>query len=245
MRSFDKVGEIQPDPNWRMPPHRHLLHHEVIVVFKGSMLLKTPGVEHLAKPGDVLFYHQGLIHEEISQATNPVHTRFFGFRTDAPIDLPLRTKDADGRVRQMITWLQRDLMEGREVAQCEPLYEAILDELHRLVSEPIDPWLRKLRQFLREKYASPLTLDQLAKVGGMSRFAFVRKFKRLTGQTPMRELCLLRLEEARHMILTTAHPLKVIAPAVGIGDEFQLSKLFRRHFQLTPREIRHRVSATD
>ncbi|MCF7761275.1 MAG: AraC family transcriptional regulator, partial [Cephaloticoccus sp.] len=33
-----------------------------------------------------------------------------------------------------------------------------------------------------------------------------------------------------------------IAPAVGLNDEYQLSKLFRRQFGLSPREMRMRLS---
>ena len=74
----------------------------------------------------------------------------------------------------------------------------------------------------------------------MSKFAFVRKFKRLSGRTPMQDLQQMRLNQARTMMLASGLPMKAIAPVVGLGDEYQLSKLFRRHFKLSPREIRSR-----
>jgi len=77
----------------------------------------------------------------------------------------------------------------------------------------------------------------------MSKFAFVRKFRRLRGRTPMEELRLLRLDRARTLLLTTSLPVKAIAPEVGIGDEYQLSKLFRRHFNLAPSQLRTRSLA--
>ena len=57
----------------------------------------------------------------------------------------------------------------------------------------------------------------------------------------MDELRRMRLNEARLMILSTTLPLKAIAPAVGIGDEYQLSKLFRRQFGISPRALRTRA----
>ena len=77
----------------------------------------------------------------------------------------------------------------------------------------------------------------------MSKFAFVRKFKRLCGPTSMEELRLIRLDQARTLLLTTNPPVEVIAPAVGIGDEYQLSKVFRSHFNLFPRDLRIRSVA--
>ena len=56
----------------------------------------------------------------------------------------------------------------------------------------------------------------------------------------MEELRLSRLDQARTLLLTTNLPVKAIAPAVGIGDEYQLSKLFRSHFNLSPRDLRTR-----
>jgi transcriptional regulator GlxA family with amidase domain len=91
---------------------------------------------------------------------------------------------------------------------------------------------------MMRRLAEPLSLDDIARHGRMSRFAFVRKFKRLGGRTPMEDLRLMRLNEARNMILSSGLPLKAIAAAVGIGDEYQLSKLFRRHFGMSPREMR-------
>jgi len=51
----------------------------------------------------------------------------------------------------------------------------------------------------------------------------------------------MRLNRARAMRRAPVLPVKAIAPAVGLNDEYQLSKLFRRHFNLSPREMRARV----
>jgi hypothetical protein len=48
---FLNANEVQPDPRWRMHPHFHLRHHELIVVPRG-MVLKTVNEEVVARPGD-------------------------------------------------------------------------------------------------------------------------------------------------------------------------------------------------
>jgi transcriptional regulator GlxA family with amidase domain len=99
-----------------------------------------------------------------------------------------------------------------------------------------------MREHLQHHMAQKIYLADLARRTGMSKFSFLRKFKRLSGRTPMQELQLMRLNQARTMMLASGLPMKAIAPAVGLNDEYQLSKLFRRQFGLSPREMRMRLS---
>ena len=222
-----------------MRPHSHP-HHELIVIKSGAMLLKTRHGELVASSGDILFYEAGLVHEEISQPGDPVNSYYLGFsaKTKLP-NLPLRLWDSDGRVVELLRWMHRDFREGRPAADCLALLETIIRELRWLLDRPKDGWLEHVRRNLHTRFADPLSLDDVARHAGMSRFAFVRKFKRLCGRTPMEELRQIRLHEARNLILSCDLPMKMIAAKVGIGDEYQLSKLFRRYFGIAPRDMRN------
>ncbi|MCX6944556.1 MAG: AraC family transcriptional regulator [Opitutales bacterium] len=213
------AGEVQPQRDWHMPSHSHRIH-ELIVVLSGRMTLKTPEETVLGEAGDLLFYRAGVAHEETSDPADPVNTVFLAFKADAPLvaNVALRTRDADARVRQMVGWLLRDQRSGVATDHLHPLLAAVLGEVARAIY-----------------------LDDLARRVRMSKFAFVRKFKRLGGRTPMQELQLMRVHRARAMMLASGLPVKAIAPAVGLNDEYQLSKLFRRHFHLSPRELRTRA----
>ena len=238
--TFYGVGSMDPDPRWHMAPHSHP-NHELIVIMGGRMRLKTPGRELLARRGDILHYAPGLIHEEISDPRAPVKSCFLGFQTDAKLlDFPLLLHDAGGRVRRLIRWLEEDSQAHWPLEPRTALLEMIFHEMRRLCGTPPDPWLETVLAFLRQNFASPLMLDDLARCGKMSRFAFVRKFKRQRGRTPMQELRATRLDRARTLLLTTNLPVKAIASEVGIGDEYQLSKLFRARFDLSPRGMRIR-----
>jgi AraC-like DNA-binding protein len=194
-----------------------------------------------AGPGDIIFYRAGFVHEETADARDPVGIDFIAFDTGDPLPwLPLRTHDTQGRVREMVHWLIEDVGHRRAPELRRPLFDLILGELRLLCAVPPDPWLETVVTFMRKHLARALTLEDLAGQGRMSKFAFVRKFRRLRGRTPMEELRLMRLDRARTLLLTTSLPVKAIAPAVGIGDEYQLSKLFRRHFNLAPSHLRTR-----
>ena len=231
-------GEVLPDPGWRLPPHLHPFH-ELIVVKRGAMILRTSRVEVRVSAGDCLFYAAGLVHEEVSDPDDPVNTIFMAFRTAEPAaSIPLHMQDREGRLAELLSWLIRDRRQQRAAGDCLPLVGAIVQELRWLLTRPRDPWLEQTREYLRRRMAERVSIAEMAAHGRMSRFAFIRKFKRLAGRTPMDELRQMRLHEARNLILTRDWPLKAIAPAVGIGDECQLSKLFRRHFGISPGQMR-------
>ena len=234
------ASAVKPDRDWHMAPHSHAFH-EIIAITQGRLLLNSSRQQVVAKRGDILFYRSGFIHEETSDPKAPVGTIFIAFETGDLLPwLPLRVRDADGRARQLVAWIVDDERARRAPEMRRPLLEALFGELRRLCHAPPDPWIENILAFIRENLARPLTLDDLACHGKMSKFAFVRKFKRLSGRTPMEELRLSRLDQARTLLLTTNLPVKAIAPAVGIGDEYQLSKLFRFHFNLSPRSLRTR-----
>lgn len=243
---FLSGGELVPNPAWQMPFHSHQVH-ELIVVLGGRMLLETAERTLRAGPGDLLFYHAGHAHKETADPRDPVNSLFISFRaTEAVVaDFGLHMHDAEGRVRQMLTWLVRDARAGVAATQLQPLFRAALSEVRRLQASPPDPWLEDLRRHMQQNLARAVYLDDLARHARMSKFGLVRKFKRLSGRTPMLDLQLMRLNQARAMMLASGLPVKAIAPAVGLNDEYQLSKLFRRHFGLSPRELRARRTTVD
>jgi AraC-like DNA-binding protein len=236
-------GELAPDPCWRMLPHLHPFH-ELIAIRSGSMLVKTRHGDLVARAGDILFYEAGLVHEEISVPENPVNSFFLSFSSDQILPcLPLRMQDSEGRVLELFGWMHRDLREGRSAEDCRTLLDTIIGELQWTLARPADAWIKRVRNCMKTRFAEKLTLADLARHAGMSRFAFVRKFKKLTGSTPMEELRRIRLHEARNLILSGNLPMKDVAAHVGIGDEYQLSKQFRRQFGVSPSRIRNRPPA--
>jgi AraC-like DNA-binding protein len=237
------AGFVAPNPRWHMSPHSHSFH-EILAVQQGRFEVKSGGSAVWAGPGDILFYRAAFVHEETPDPSDPAGLHFIAFDTGDRLPwLPLRLHDTHGRVRQLVRWLVDDVSARRAPEMRRPLFDVLLGELRLLCAVPRDPWLEPILAFIRKNLARPLTLDDLARQGRMSKFAFVRKFHRLCGRTPMEELRLVRLDQARTLLLTTNLPVKAIAPAVGIGDEYQLSKLFRRHFSLAPSHLRTRRTA--
>ncbi|AJK50834.1 AraC family transcriptional regulator [Burkholderia plantarii] len=88
---------------------------------------------------------------------------------------------------------------------------------------------------LRTNFSSPVRIEQLASVAGMSASSFHQHFKALTSMTPLQYQKQLRLLEARNLM--TAEALNVTDAALQVGYEStsQFSREYKRMFGTTPK----------
>ena len=91
---------------------------------------------------------------------------------------------------------------------------------------------------IREEYAEPLTLDQLAADAGLDPKYFCRVFRQLTGRTPIDYLLYYRVECAAEMLCASRDSVTDVALACGFGDVSYFSRVFRRLKHETPGEYR-------
>jgi AraC family transcriptional regulator len=92
---------------------------------------------------------------------------------------------------------------------------------------------------LVEFYAArPLELKEMAAVAGMSKYHFLRVFRRLTGMTPHQYLISVRLRRAALALASSRRPVIAIALDAGFGDLSTFNRRFRTTFGLTPTRYR-------
>lgn len=92
---------------------------------------------------------------------------------------------------------------------------------------------------------SPLSVTELAAVGGMSVRQLERKFKSTLGQSPAAFYRTLRLRRARSLVEQTALPISEISVVFGFGSSTNFAKLFTREFGISPSRRRSQLSAAD
>jgi AraC-like DNA-binding protein len=230
------IGRLVAEPQWKMPSHGHPFS-ELIVPIRGRMRVESPGATLNATLGDVLLYPARVIHAEWPDTAAPLETLFFSF-TVAGLSKRglLKTQDHAGRILQMSRWLYEERNSSDPDIQQERqlLFQAIIVEYFRNLNHREDPMVIQTRQYIHDHMAEPLTLDSLACQAGVSKFHFLRTYKALTGRTPMEDVRIIRANAARALILSTALPLKDIAPRTGLGNEYAMSRIFRRYFNMPP-----------
>jgi AraC-like DNA-binding protein len=86
--------------------------------------------------------------------------------------------------------------------------------------------------------ARPTTLADLAAIAGMSKYHFLRVFRRLTGVTPYQYLLAARMRRAALGLASSHRPVLAVALESGFGDLSTFNNRFRATFGLTPTQYR-------
>lgn len=88
--------------------------------------------------------------------------------------------------------------------------------------------VRTAIRHIRTHYAEPLDVDTLASLAGLSKFHFLREFKRVTGQTVVTYINNLRVERAVRMLDAGGTTVAAVAAACGFSSHSYFSKTFHR-----------------
>lgn len=87
---------------------------------------------------------------------------------------------------------------------------------------------------IHDNLGTTLTIAQLARIAGLSRFHFCRVFKRATGCTVHQYVVEHRLARARAMLESTNQPISQIALDAGFASQSHLNASFKAQYGLTP-----------
>ncbi|KOU22099.1 AraC family transcriptional regulator [Streptomyces sp. WM6372] len=89
-------------------------------------------------------------------------------------------------------------------------------------------------RWIREHYAEPFRVEDLARLTGMSVSAFHRNFQTVTAMSPIRFQKQIRLQEARLMLATRSGDVTGVSVRVGYESPSQFSREYRRQFGASP-----------
>lgn len=93
--------------------------------------------------------------------------------------------------------------------------------------------VRRAVELLRERLAESVTLDDLEAHAGLDKFHLCRAFRAQVGMPPHAYLTRLRIMRAKELLAAGVKPSN-IAPQVGLYDQSQLNRHFRRIVGTTP-----------
>jgi AraC family transcriptional regulator len=97
---------------------------------------------------------------------------------------------------------------------------------------------QKALWFIESHLADELSLDDIAAIGGVSRFHMVRAFAAATGFSVMRYVRARRLTEAARALAKGAPDILTLALDADYGSHEAFTRAFRDHFGVTPEAVR-------
>lgn len=100
--------------------------------------------------------------------------------------------------------------------------------------------LEAIRVYCACNYSRQITLDEISRHVGMNKSAFCTFMRNNTDSSFSEYLNDIRLEKARTMLFNTDHSISGIAVDCGFQNVTYFNRLFKKRFNLTPKEIRIR-----
>jgi AraC family transcriptional regulator len=96
--------------------------------------------------------------------------------------------------------------------------------------------------FVESHFTEEITLDDVARAGGVSRYHMARVFAIATGRSIMRYVRGRRLTEAARVLVDGAPDILTVALDSGYGSHEAFTRAFRDQFGMTPEALRARGS---
>jgi len=157
---------------------------------------------------------------------------------------PLLLANAD-RVRALGALLESEarLPGAGQLMAVEALAEALAitlvraDNLPRARRTARDPRIATAVSLMEERYADDLSVDDVARAAGLSRFHMSRLFREEVGESPYRFLQRTRIERAAELLGSGRHGVTEAALSVGFRDLGRFARAFREHLGCAPSEL--------
>jgi AraC family transcriptional regulator of arabinose operon len=165
-----------------------------------------------------------------------------------PLEQPIPFRS--GAIIEKYLWLMYDELHRHarpDDVILESLYSIWLREMARAaqtiaVGRPIPQRLLRAREHLEQNLAGKVTLPELAQIASLSVSQFSAVFKDYFGTSPIDYLLALRMRQSMYYLSDYNFNVTEIGRKVGFSDPFYFSKQFKRHFGMSPRHYRAKMS---
>jgi AraC-like DNA-binding protein len=215
----------------------------LVVVVRGEMTATFTDEQHRVRAGESLWVPAGTAWTERVTGNDVVERILVAF-DGGPVEheRPVVARDGAGRLRELCEWLvaEKHATFAGAAEYREIVLLLLLREQARLASDSAGLLEKQTRTYVLDHLDQRITLGDLARNAGMSRYYFCRLYRRLTGHSPMEGVRSIRMERARDLVRSTNLPLRVIAKQVGLGSGQHLSRLLRSHLGVGVKELRLR-----
>lgn len=243
------------EPEYHVIRKTGLISHQLLYTKKGQGVLIVDGVRYPQEEGSLFYLAPGIAHEYYPVIENKWTTCWLVFRGDCLMELMPKigfNRFAYGRevineeiekiFYQMLSAVN-DPLNGDE--RCSLLvYEYIIAVRRTLLSNEKSgkqgkgSVLEKALVYINERYSSDITLDELAKLGGVTKQHFCRVFKEKMQMRPMEYLARKRISAARNLLISTSLSISEIGKSVGYHNLTYFGMVFKKYEGISPGDCR-------
>ena len=250
--------------------HQHFNKvNELLYVLEGKFTLEfASGARFPADVGDFLMVRQGEVHRDVFDTSRGLRLLFIQFQWDGMEEFlqlvdnrKLHELDFSTRMEAMrrVSFIYDKWDSGEfDLFSMNVQLHALLTLFylsveHSSLRSPETPkmklarpdMMRQVKFYLTQNYASPITLELLARKFEISPANLSRLFRHEFGVGFARYLTTLRLESAVALLNNTNLPISEVALRCGFSTGCYFIRIFHQHFGVTPKDYRRRERRED
>ena len=94
--------------------------------------------------------------------------------------------------------------------------------------------LHRVLAYIDEHMGERISLGELAREAGISRFHFARQFRLSTGESPMEYLRRVRIERSKRILQARETTIAEVAATLGFSDQSHFTRIFGRLVGVSP-----------
>ena len=255
------IARSRDEGDWHSMPHAHDCA-EIFCVLRGSGQFQVDAERFPVCDGDLMLINPHIPHTERSDPGDPMEylvAGIDGMRFQAPGGAEgrfFRLRDeVSGGCRFYLEAILRECEARQEgwVEICTKLTHVVLLLLLRRMSLRSPSVSRtktssecaRVRQYMDEHFAEPLSLGALAELTHMSRHYLVHSFTREVGMSPIHYLLTRRIEESKRLLENSDSPVGQIGMSVGFSSLSYFSQRFKEATGVTPTEYRSAAKSAE
>lgn len=260
-----------PPPKGFPPAHRHA-SFEMCILLSGRCPFLLGQERRQLRRGDVVILSPEAFHRELAADNSPPYELLWLCcgrpNASAHIQVHLGKGRFDASARrvdlavpgalQLCQAIDTELWEDRPGAfhRVQGMLLELCGLFHRALAEDaggdqpvrdaeaLQRWrTEKALEYIRDHFAQPLDLGEVALHVGVSAAYLSALFSRELGRSFTDFLAACRIEEAQRLMANPSLSIKEVSARVGLGNPLYFSRLFRKHTGIPPRQFRRRLAA--
>jgi LacI family transcriptional regulator len=161
-------------------------------------------------------------------------------------DPPLSSIDLNGRKTGYVAAeLLNELMAGRKPVERKTLMQriSVIERQSTDLLAVTEQHVQSALKFIRQHACEGVNMKDVLRAVPMSRTLLYNRFKEIVGRTPHAELVKIKLDQARHLLLSSELSIAEIARASGFASPSYFIKVFHQETGKTPFAFQRKSSS--